>query len=96
MSDHTVKVENGKYTFIVRGLSIAINRYGEPWHEQQDAFNALHSIVAELDAARVVVEAARRLDLIGEAPLAIRDALQKHSRLVSDNEKPSEWCGGAA
>lgn len=96
MRDHVVKVENGKYTFIVRGLSIVIDRYGEPWHVQQDAFNALHSIVAELDAARVVLEVARSLVGQDEAPMALRDALAKHQALVSDIEKPSSWCGGAA
>lgn len=92
MAAHTVRVDNGKYTFIVAdGPTMLIDRHGERWHAQQDAFNALHSIVCELDAARVVIEAARSLVARGEAPQALRDALAKHSALVDDGEEPSGW-----
>lgn len=87
---HTIHVSNGKYTFIVGpGPTMFIDRGGERWHAQQEAFNALHSIMCELDAARVVVEVAR---LMGDdAPMEIRDALALHSRLVDDRQKPSAW-----
>lgn len=91
--DHTVRVSGGKYTFIVRDLHIVIDRHGEQWHAQQDAFNALHSIMCELDAARVVLEAARSLAKNNEAPPVLYAALMKHRALVDDQEKPSEWAG---
>jgi hypothetical protein len=95
---HTVRVDSGKYTFVREALSIKILRHGEPWHEQREAFNALASIMYELDAARVVVEAARRLieqaTACGAAvPPGLVRALERHSSLVSDSEVPSEWCG---
>lgn len=89
--EHTVRVDNGKYTFIKRGLTIVIDRYDEPWHEQQQAFNALASLMAELDAARVVLEAVRVSFDRGELPAGVVDALSKHEALVNDSEKPSEW-----
>lgn len=88
---HVVRVDSGKYTFIREGISIKILRYGEEWHEQCDAFNALASIMYELDAARVIVEAARNLAKRNEAPMELYDALMKHGALVGDQEKPSEW-----
>lgn len=88
---HTVRVNSGKYTFVREALSIKVLRHGEPWHEQQDAFNALASIMYELDAARVVLAAARSLEKRGEAPAALRQALRLHEALVSDSEHPSEW-----
>lgn len=91
MGDHTVRVSRGKYTFIKRSLSIVILRHGEPWHEQQDAFNALASIMAELDAARAVIAAARTLYKNGDASQDLIDALAAHTALVDDSEPPSEW-----
>lgn len=90
---HAVRVDSGKYTFVREALSIKILRHGEPWHEQQDAFNALASIMYELDAARVVLEAVRASYERGELPAPIVDALDKHERLVSDTERPTEWTG---
>jgi hypothetical protein len=92
MSKHTVRVDSGKYTFIIAdGPTILIDRHGERWHAQQEAFNALHSMMCELDAARVVLDAARRLG--DDAPREIKQALAKHSSLVSDREGPSDWTG---
>lgn len=84
-----VRVSNGKYTFVHDPLRVEILRYGEPWHMQQEAANALHSIMAELDAARVVLAAAR--DLGDDAPVEIKDALARHRALVDDRERPSAW-----
>lgn len=90
---HIVRVDNGKYTFIKRGCVVDIDRHGEPWHQQQEAFNALSSIMAELDAARVVLDAVRHSYERGELPMSLCDALHKHEALVDDTEKPSEWTG---
>lgn len=86
-----VRVDNGKYTFVKSSetTTIQVLRHGEPWHEQADAFNAITSIMAELDAARVVIAAARQLG--DGAPIEIRQALEKHRALVDDQEQPSAW-----
>lgn len=88
-----IHVDNGKYTFSIArpGIAIEIRRHGESWHRQEDAYNALHSIMAELDAARVVLQAAR--DLGDGAPAEIKRALERHRALVDDREAPSEWAG---
>lgn len=84
-----VRVDSGKYTFVKNGQVIEILRHGEPWHQQEEAFNALVSIMAELDAARVVLDTVRMMG--EEAPIAIRHALKLHDALVSDREPPSVW-----
>lgn len=99
MADHTVRVASGKYTFINKQLSVAIRRGGEHWHNQIEATNALRAMMAELDAARVVLEAAR--DVVNtprgdtrqlvEMIDKIADAIARHDRLVDDREPPSEW-----
>jgi hypothetical protein len=89
VADVKIRVADGKYTFVKGDTSIAILRHGEPWHEQSEGFNALFSIMVELDAARVVLLAARALG--DTMPLSIADALAKHERLVSDHEPPSAW-----
>lgn len=89
---YRVKVEGGKYEFVKDPIgTIHVLRYGERWHAQKDAFNAIAGIMTELDAARVVLEAARLLG--DDAPLEIKRALERHSHLVGDREPPSEWCG---
>jgi hypothetical protein len=92
VNKHAIRVSSGKYTFLISDFqTVDILRHGEEWHRQQDAFNALHSIICELDAARVVLAAARSLANRGEAPAALVQALELHKRLVSDSEHPSEW-----
>ena len=97
MSEHRVKIENGKYEFIrSRFNELCIYRGGKPWHRQSDGPIAqIDSMMAELDAARVVLAAAREtveMHHEGIAPiLALRDALEKHARLVDDREPPSQW-----
>ncbi len=110
--EHRVSVDNGKYTFVAPAghYAVSILRYGEPWHgPQEDASNALHSIMCELDASRVVLQAARRLadafetapiDLLeqinklGDAPVGLVRAIALHGRLCDDRQTPSTWCGG--
>lgn len=84
-----VRVGNGKYTFVVDALEIEVLRHDEPWHRQAQAFNALLSLMVELDAARIVLKAAR--DLGDDAPREIKDALEHHHKLVDDFENPSPW-----
>lgn len=90
-----INVANRKYTFVqTRGdLPIVILRHGWPWISIHDGTNALSAIMAELDAARVVVEAARNVcaEMHGDACVILHAALNKHAALVDDNEPPSEW-----
>jgi hypothetical protein len=84
-----IRVASGKYTFAQVGTFIDITRYGEPWHKQEGAFNAITSMMYELDAARVVLEVTRSMG--DDAPIEIKRALAQHDSLVSDREPPSEW-----
>lgn len=101
MTRHEVRVDGGKYTFVrTVGGGIEILRHGEPWHEQTEAANALMSIMAELDAARVVLGVARESlepmatdQEVYEFVQRVRRALNKHAALVNDIEPPSAWCG---
>lgn len=109
MTDHTVSVDNGKYTFVSRlGFHVDVLRHGEPWVTEIDAPKAVMSLMAELDAARVVLAAARALaDAFSKMPVAaiaeiakcdsgagvgLVRALALHSRLVDDRTLPSAWC----
>lgn len=98
-TEHRVSVEGGKYTFVVPAddYRVSILRHGEPWHgPQSEASNALLQIMMELDAARVVVQAAR--DAVDAPTLRrkefLQEALALHDRLTGDREPPSAWCGG--
>lgn len=104
-SEHRVRVDNGKYTFVVPAddYRVSILRYGKPWHGPQgEASNALHAAMYELDAARVVVQAARQWRSAMSRPMheqadadqALNEALALHDRLTTDREPPSAWCGG--
>jgi hypothetical protein len=52
-------------------------------------------VMCELDAARVVVESARRAVAGGVEGMAsvigLRSSLERHDRLVGPGDKPSEW-----
>lgn len=93
MTVHIVRVSSGKYTFVIdsKNTEVEVLRHGEEWVRFVTGFNALHSIMCELDAARVVIAAARSLVKRGEAPQALVDALRLHGALVDDREHPSEW-----
>lgn len=106
MSEHSVKVDNGKYMFCHRdGWQMDVLRHGEPWVRNLDAPKAVASMMAELDAARVVLGAARALAKCMETmPMELASqlakyadvvglvrALNRHSGLVDDNEPPSAW-----
>ncbi len=88
-----VKTDSGKYTFVIDLGSMHVLRHGEPWLVINEGFNAIRSLVCELDAARVVLQAARDCfdpDL-GAMKRHLHDALKQHEALVSDNEPPSDW-----
>lgn len=93
---HRVSVDNGKYTFVIpaNDYHFSVLRYGEPWHSPQTEA-AIEAMMCELDAARVVVAAAREAiknRCEGLMPSgAIEQALERHDRLVSSNDGPSEW-----
>jgi hypothetical protein len=106
--EHRVSVDGGKYTFVIAegDYRVAILRHGEPWHPPQaEACNALGAIMCELDAARVVVEAARKLaDHMEKMPLAelgpltkgdafvgITRAIALHDSLTGYRTPPSPW-----
>lgn len=93
-----IRVANGKYTFVLDGMTstFSILRHGEPWHGPQGvAVNAIAALMAELDAARVVMQEVRLATSVpdGMIPsIGLCEALEKHDRLVDDHEPPSEWC----
>ncbi|HET9893169.1 MAG TPA: hypothetical protein VFQ42_22015 [Mycobacterium sp.] len=96
--EHRVSVDSGKYTFVISADDYRVNilRHGQPWIFNADGANALHSIMCELDAARVVVKAAREcIAAFGMRgyPSGLVDALELHDRLVDDSQPPSAWCG---
>src|SRR5678815_795677 len=98
MGKHIIKVDNGKYTFVLNdGWVLDVLRHGEPWVTNLDAPKAVQSMMAALDAARVVVEAARatvkRYENNVSVPGMLADALDLHDRLVDDRELPSSWAG---
>lgn len=108
MSEHSVSVDGNKYTFIIpkNDYKFRILRYGDEWHGPiGEASNAIHSMMCELDAARVVLQAARKLASVFERlpldltrklaeydePVGIIRALGQHDRLVGEGSPPSEW-----
>lgn len=93
-----IRVSEGKYTFRKDGKGgIEVLRYDEAWHQQTQAANAISSLMYELDAARVVLAAARALVAEYTANGEIKAmgelvaSLEQHARLVTDQEPPSEW-----
>lgn len=93
---HEVRVDHGKYTFVIEdGYRVSVERGGERWVHFVEGSKAVHSMMCELDAARVVLAAALQLAGRGEAPMALLDALQAHEALVNDREPPSTWTGRA-
>lgn len=98
--EHRVSIDNGKYTFVIPDDDCrwTVFRDGDvvPWQGPHwQAFNAVQAMMFELDAARVVVAAARaalKIRCEGLMPSgAVEQALERHDRLVSSNDGPSEW-----
>lgn len=92
-SEHRVRVDNGKYEFVMRdGNDFDIIAY-DPSAPARDA---VHAMMCDLDAARVVVQAARKCveaDFPPSLPAGLAAALALHDRLTDDREPPSAWCG---
>jgi hypothetical protein len=88
-----INVSSGKYTFVQRHvLYIDVLRGGDTWVTDLEASNAINAMMCELDAARVVLAAARQLILETGCDWGpIGQALKKHDALVDDHEQPSEW-----
>lgn len=64
-----IRVDSGTYTFVTAGPSVIdVLRDGKPWIALHDGTNAIRALLSELDAARVVLAAARHL---GKDPLDI-------------------------
>lgn len=101
--EHRVEVENGKYTFVVPSHDdhVYILRHGESWYtpEVGQPSRALHAIMCELDAARVVIQAARELvrnRTALDSDERLVAALTKHAALTGDHAPPSPWTGEAS
>src|SRR5262244_990570 len=84
--EHRVDVDGGKYTFVSSSgdYRVAILRHGEPWHLQDQASSAVHAMMCELDAARLVVAQARALveDWRAGAQARLERALRQHDALT--------------
>jgi len=92
MSKHQVRVENGKYEFVLREGRIDVLRHGELWVPDVLPRRAIGALMAELDAARVVLSAVRaHLELYPRHD-QLAEALDRHDQLVDDRESPSLWC----
>lgn len=102
--DHEVRIEGGKFTFIAPAdhptVRVIDRIEPDPWVYFVDKALAVLAMMRALDAARVVVQAARKLveqhmpqpeECKVLAPLAA--ALLLHDSLTSDREPPSAWCG---
>ena len=96
MNEHRVKVDGGKYEF-VEGYVISVLRHGKPYVDDLAAPNAIAAMMAELDAARLVLEWVSDFVVVetlngrggGLAPL--RQVLARHEALVGQPMKPSPW-----
>ena len=92
MSEHRVRVDSGKYEFVQRAGHVEILRDGSPWG-RTDYPKAIGSLMAELDAARVVLKKVRELSASWRAgaQTMLEEALRTHDSLVDDREPPSPW-----
>lgn len=100
-----IKVHNGKYEFDASEWRLRVRRYGDDWMPDMPGKNAVISMMQELDAARLVVQAVRKLsDRMETLPIAVVNwiakhdefvgltrAIAHHDRLVTSHEPPSEW-----
>lgn len=97
--EHTIAVDSGKYKFVQRGgFTIDILRHGQPWIEDITGSKAIGSMMYEIDAARVVLEAARQVVAVetangrGDSVKALVRALATHDACVGPEQpSPTEW-----
>lgn len=102
-----IKVDSGRYEFVQNGCWASIYQGGRILVGQMGASPAVLSMMHELDAARVVLQAARKLaDRMATLPIplvtqlaehdefvGLTRAIGQHSGLVDDREPPSPWTG---
>jgi hypothetical protein len=93
-----IKVDSGKYTFVQSNSGrIDILRHDQPWIRDAGGANAIFNLMAELDAARLVLAAVRECIASSTAyarsdyAKTLGEALDAHARLVSDTQPPSSW-----
>lgn len=88
-----IKTHNGKYEFDASEWHLKVRRYGDDWIPDMPGTNAVISLMQELDAARLVVQAVRGLcaEWRAGAQSRLEHALAHHDRLVTSHEPPSEW-----
>jgi hypothetical protein len=91
-----IHVDGSKYTFIRHhGYKVDILRGGQPWMQDIEASDAIITMMAYLDAARVVLQAARKTVESKHDGLAsirsLESALELHDRLCDDREMASPW-----
>lgn len=96
MTEHRVKVDKYEFvTLVPRVTWIAVYHAGKPVGFESDRDDAIGLMMEQLDAARMVVQAAR--DAVDAPTLRrkefLQEALALHDRLTSDREPPSAWCG---
>ena len=100
-----INVDNEKYTFVNRdgGFEVDVLRHGQPWMTDIECPKAISTMMAELDAARVVIQAVREhLEIYGhgrdeDSKIMVKElalAMKLHGQLVDDREAPSEWATG--
>ena len=95
MNERRVKVNEYEFvTRIPRFTWIAVYREGKPVSSGFNRDDAVGLMMEQLDAARLVVQAAR--DAVDAPTLRrkefLQEALAAHDRLTSDRELPSAWC----
>lgn len=94
---HKVKIDNGKYEFILHdGWDLEVRRGGVPWiggegEQSLPGSKAIHAMMRELDAARLVVAAARETESDYDDGYRVSQALKLHDSLVGEGGKPSDW-----
>lgn len=95
-TEHRVRVDGGKYTFVVHAekCEISVLRADLPWQSMPALASPIQSMMRELDAARIVLQAVRAYASAPahRVPASITAALRLHDALVGDQELPSAWC----
>lgn len=103
MSDRRIRVGNGMFTVVYHeacSFSVVVNDVpgmarGDASMNAKLMSKAIESLIAELDAARLVIDSARlavAMQTEGLSPTAtLRSSLDKYERLVGDYEPPSSF-----
>lgn len=95
-----INVDGDKYTFVLeQGYRVDVRRHGEPWVEDMPGSKAIHSMMCELDALRMVMaeigEHANDPNASAMHQLKHRDdiisAYHLARRLVGSIGSPTEW-----